>query len=85
MKVKEDFEKAYKKVSTTNQVLPLDILLSLYAYCKQTCIGNYYLIASKTDIREAFRLNVWSQLQGMTESDAMKNYIVLVNTYLNEE
>ena len=79
----KEFEKAYKISSITNIKLPPDIMLKFYAYYKQATKGNNYEEPSgDIKLRNAFKLNAWFQLNYLSEDDAKKEYIKLVNKYL---
>lgn len=79
----KEFEKAYEISSTTNIKLPPDIMLKFYAYYKQATKGNNYEEPSgDIKLRNAFKLNAWFQLNYLSEDDAKKEYIKLVNKYL---
>jgi acyl-CoA-binding protein len=78
-----EFEKAYKISSTTTLKLPPDVMLQLYAYYKQATKGtNYGKPSENVELRNAFKLNAWFQLNQISEDDAKKEYINLVNKYL---
>ncbi|MDP3312181.1 acyl-CoA-binding protein [Lutibacter sp.] len=78
-----EFEKAYLKVSNTLLKLPPDVMLKFYAYYKQATLGNNYEKSSGAiELRNAFKLNAWVQLSHISEEDAKKEYINLVNKYL---
>jgi len=77
------FEEAYKISSTTNLKLPPDVMLQLYAYYKQATKGsNYEQPSGNEELRNAFKLNAWFQLSQISEDEAKKEYINLVNKYL---
>jgi acyl-CoA-binding protein len=77
------FEEAYKASSNTNIKLPPDVMLQFYAYYKQATKGNNYEEPSgNIELRNAFKLNAWFQLNHLTEDEAKKVYINLVNKYL---
>ena len=77
------FEEAYKVSSNTNIKLPSDVMLQFYAYYKQATKGNNYEEPSgDIELRNAFKLNAWFQLSHLTENEAKKIYINLVNKYL---
>ena len=77
------FEEAYKVSSNTNIKLPSDVMLQFYAYYKQATKGNNYEEPSgNIELRNAFKLNAWFQLSHLTENEAKKIYINLVNKYL---
>ena len=75
------FEEAIIKVSKTEEKLPPDVLLRLYAYYKQAIKGdNFFYNSNDKDLRDAFKFNAWMQLKGMSEEQAKKEYIALVNS-----
>ena len=79
----KEFEAAYLKASTTDIKLPPDIMLQFYAYYKQATKGNNYENPSgDIELRNAFKLNAWFQLSHLSEKEAKKEYIKLVNRYL---
>ncbi|PKP14253.1 MAG: phosphatidylserine decarboxylase [Bacteroidetes bacterium HGW-Bacteroidetes-3] len=78
-----EFKEAYKISSTTTIKLPPDVMLQLYAYYKQATKGsNYEQPSGNVELRNAFKLNAWFQLSQLTEDEAKKEYINLVNKYL---
>ncbi len=80
----KEFEAAYLKASNTNIKLPPDIMLQFYAYYKQATKGNNYENPSgDVELRNDFKLNAWFQLSHLSEKEAKKEYIKLVNKYLN--
>jgi acyl-CoA-binding protein len=77
------FEEAYKIASETTIKLPPDIMLQFYAYYKQATKGNNYLQPTgNLELINAFKLNAWFQLNHLTEKEAKKAYIKLVNKHL---
>ena len=73
------FQKAYEVSSSMKEKLPPDIMLKLYAYYKQATKGNKYTKPSgDNEIRNAFKLNAWFQVNSMTEEEAKRRYIDLV-------
>ena len=82
-KIDIEFEKAYKISSTTTLKLPPDVMLQLYAYYKQATKGtNYRQPSENVELKNAFKLNAWFQLSQISEDEAKKEYIKLVNKYL---
>ncbi|MDD3722296.1 MAG: acyl-CoA-binding protein [Lutibacter sp.] len=78
-----EFEKAYKISSTTSLKLPPDVMLQLYAFYKQATKGtNYQQPSGNVALKNAFKLNAWFQLSQISEDEAKKEYIKLVNKYL---
>jgi acyl-CoA-binding protein len=79
------FEEAYKISSATSLKLPPDVMLQLYAYYKQATKGcNYEKPSGDVELRNAFKLNAWFQLGQISEDEAKKEYIKLVNKYLKD-
>ena len=73
------FQKAYQVSSSMKEKLPPDIMLKLYAYYKQATKGNKYTKPSgDNEVRNAFKLNAWFQVNSMTEEEAKIRYIKLV-------
>ena len=60
-------------------------MLKLYAYYKQALAGDNFSYDGKVDVRDAFKFNAWTQLNGMTQEDAKKQYIKLVKNILKEK
>lgn len=77
------FDEAYEFASKTSKKLPQDVMLQFYAYYKQATKGNNYEQPSgNVELRNAFKLHAWFQLNNLTEDEAKKEYIKLVNKYL---
>ena len=77
------FDEAYEVSSNTDIKLPPDVMLQFYAYYKQATKGNNYEKPSgNIELRNAFKLNAWFQLNYLTEDEAKKEYIKLENKYL---
>lgn len=77
------FNKAFKIAVDTDKKLPQDIQLQFYAYYKQATKGNNYVSPSgDVELRNAFKLNAWFQLKHLSEEEAKKEYIKLVNKHL---
>ena len=54
-------------------------MLQFYAYYKQATKGNNYEKPSgEVQLRNAFKLNAWFQVNMLTEEEAKKHYIHLV-------
>jgi diazepam-binding inhibitor (GABA receptor modulating acyl-CoA-binding protein) len=79
------FAKAFNELSKFDENLAPDIMLKLYAYYKQAVLGNTFCYGGEVDVRDAFKFNAWRQLNGMTQEDAKKQYIKLVNKILNNQ
>ena len=79
----KEFEEAFKKTSTTEEKFPPDVMLQFYAYYKQATKGNNYEEPSgEVQLRNAFKLNAWFQLNHLTGDEAKQEYINLVQKYL---
>ena len=77
------FNEAFQRISETEQSLPPDVLLRLYAYYKQATKANNLLYNSnENNLRSAFKFNARMQLQGMSEDEAKQEYINLTNQIL---
>jgi|TARA_B110000914_G_scaffold224518_1_gene242484 acyl-CoA-binding protein len=73
------FKKALKKTAKLEEVLAPDIMLKLYAYYKQAVVGDSFSYDREIDVIDAFKLNAWRQLNGMSQEEAKKQYIKLAN------
>ncbi|MHB0756777.1 acyl-CoA-binding protein [Polaribacter sp. M15] len=78
------FKVTFKKISELKKVLAPDVMLKLYAYYKQASYGNNFSFNGNLDVRSAFKLNAWIQLNGMSADEAKKEYIKLANTILKQ-
>lgn len=76
------FTEAFNKLSELEEVLAPDIMLKLYAFYKQAAIGDAFSYDGEVDVRDAFKFNAWTQLNGMTQEEAKKQYIKLVKNIL---
>ncbi len=78
-----EFNKAYEFACNTSIKLPPDVMLVFYAYYKQATRGNNYEQPSgNIQLRNSFKLNAWFQLSHLSENEAKKEYISLVNKHL---
>lgn len=76
------FEKAFKIASMMTEKLPPDIMLQFYAYYKQSTINTpFFLPSGDNEIKNAFKLNAWFQVNKLTPDEAKKKYIELVEKY----
>tara|TARA_B100000780_G_C21028751_1_gene412428 strand:- start:293 stop:568 length:276 start_codon:yes stop_codon:yes gene_type:complete len=76
------FKKYFNKLSDLEKTLPPDIMLKLYAYYKQSVAGNTFSYDGEIDVRDAFKFNAWTQLNGMSQENAKKQYIKLAKSIL---
>lgn len=75
-----EFDDAVARVNAHNEPFPADILLKLYAYYKKAT-NNYSRPNSKKAIINAFKTNALFQVKNITEDEAKRVYIELVNNY----
>lgn len=76
----KEFQEAVKEVNAHTQPFPADILLNLYAYYKKAT-NNYSKPTSKKSIINAFKTNALFQVENVTQDEAKRLYIDLVNKY----
>lgn len=76
----KQFKEAYKIASNVTKKLPPDVMLQLYAYYKQATIGDLSDVSLEhtENLRSAFKLNAWLQVQKTSSTEAKKKYIKLV-------
>lgn len=81
------FKEAFEKASNMEQdSLPQDVMLRIYAYYKQATFGSLSSINySNLDVRDAFKNNAWLQVSHITENEAKRHYIELINEILNNK
>ena len=85
-KLDRRFKKAFEIASAMTQKLPPDTMLKFYAYYKQATKGGEYTTPSgESQLRNAFKLNAWFQLNNLSEEKAKKNYIELVEDITNQK
>lgn len=77
------FKEAFKQISKLKEAVAPDIMLTLYAYYKQANFGSNLSFDGDIDVRNAFKLNAWMQLKGMSSNKAKEEYIELANKVLN--
>lgn len=78
------FQEAYEKASNMTESLPQDVMLRIYAYYKQATSGGeptqgYY---QNLDLRNAFKLNAWMQVQHLSTDEAKRLYINTINSLI---
>ena len=74
------FKEAVERVNEHMEPFPADTLLKLYAYYKKAT-NDYSKPKSKKAIINAFKTNALFQAKDITENEAKRNYIDLVNSY----
>jgi acyl-CoA-binding protein len=75
-----EFEEAVARVNGHKEPFPADTLLKLYAYYKKAT-NDYSKPKSKKDIINAFKTNALFQVEKISEDEAKRTYIDLVNNY----
>lgn len=85
-KLEAEFQAAYEKANQTTQVLPIDVMLQLYAYYKQATVqdGTATPLQDERDVRNAFKMNALLQVKGMSKTQAKQEYINLVNEHIQD-
>lgn len=78
------FHDAVKRVNTYTKPFPADTLLRLYAYYKKAT-NDYGRPNSSKAIINAFKTNALFQAKDITEDEAKRIYINLVNDYFLDE
>lgn len=76
----KEFQQAVDRVSTYTDPFPADTLLKLYAYYKKAT-NNYNRPRGKKAIINAFKTNALFQVKDISEDEAKREYINLVNNY----
>lgn len=80
--LEDQFLKVFNAISDMKQILAPDDMLKLYAFYKQAVVGDSDSYDDKIDLRDAFKFNAWTQLKGMSEKEAKKQYIKLAENIL---
>lgn len=80
--LEDQFLKVFNEISDMKQGLAPDEMLKLYAFYKQAIAGDTYSYDDEIDVRSAFKFNAWTQLKGMSEKEAKKQYIKLAENIL---
>ncbi len=75
-----EFQDAVDRVNAFTKPFPADILLNLYAYYKKAT-NNYSRPSSKKAIINAFKTNALFQVKNISQDEAKRLYIDLVNNY----
>lgn len=80
------FQKAYEITSSMTEKLPPDTMLKLYAYYKHATRGIHVVRPTgENNVRNAFKLNAIFQLNNITEEEAKKEYIKLVEKIIHHK
>ncbi|MAB49728.1 MULTISPECIES: acyl-CoA-binding protein [Winogradskyella] len=76
----KEFEDAVDRINAHTEPFPADFLLRLYAYYKKAT-NDYGRPSSRKPIINAFKTNALFQVQNISQDEAKKEYIDLVNKY----
>ena len=69
----------------TQESLPQDVQLRLYAFYKQATFGTLsYNHSQSYDLRNAFKTNAWIQISHLSIDEAKEQYIEIIN-FLSEK
>ncbi|BDB54979.1 MAG: hypothetical protein RLZZ529_1193 [Bacteroidota bacterium] len=69
----------------TQDSLPQDVQLRLYAFYKQATFGSAeYNQSENFDLRNAFKTNAWMQISHLSIEEAKENYIEIINSLLKK-
>ena len=75
-----EFKDAVSRINAKEGPFPADFLLRLYAYYKKAT-NNYGRPSSQKPIINAFKTNALFQIENISEDEAKRIYIDLVNNY----
>ena len=78
----KEFNRAFQLISELEEGLAPDTMLKLYAYYKQAVSGDIFSFDGEADVRNAFKFNAWTQLNGMSQDEAKQEYINLAREIL---
>lgn len=80
------FHKAFEIASAMTEKLPPDVMLQFYSYYKHATNKDTVVRPSGSDnVRNAFKLNAYFQMANISEEQAKKEYIGLVEKYTGEK
>ena len=80
------FEKAFEMASAMTKKLPPDIMLQFYSYYKHATTKDSAVIPSgDNSVRNAFKMNAYFQMGHISEDEAKKEYIRLVEKYTGKK
>ena len=74
------FREAVDRINAHHEPFPADTLLKLYAYYKKAT-NDYGRPNSRKPLINAFKTNALFQAQDITEDEAKRRYIELVDNY----
>lgn len=76
----KEFHEAVERINSHTEPFPADVLLKLYAYYKKAT-NDYGRPGSKKPLINAFKTNALFQAKDISQEEAMRKYIELVNSY----
>lgn len=75
-----EFNEAVERINNHTEPFPADLLLRLYAYFKKAT-NDYSGPGSRKPIINAFKTNALFQVKDVSQDEAKRVYIDLVNNY----
>ncbi len=82
------FDKAYKIASAMTKKLPPDVMLRFYAYYKQATSKSILTSpppSGDDNMKNAFKLNAWFQVNNLSVEEAKQKYIELVEEFSHKK
>jgi diazepam-binding inhibitor (GABA receptor modulating acyl-CoA-binding protein) len=80
------FIKAFEIASAMTEKLPSDVMLRFYAYYKHASSKDSFEQPSgNSEVRNAFKLNAWFQINNISVEESKQKYIELVEQYTNKK
>jgi len=82
------FEEAFENAQLIPQSsVPIDLQLILYGLYKQATSNesdSFYFRQDSQNLRSAFKLNAWMQVNHISPEEAKKQYIEIINKLMKE-
>lgn len=82
------FEEAFENAQLIPQSsVPIDLQLILYGLYKQATSNesdSFYFRQESQNLRSAFKLNAWMQVNHIAPEEAKKQYIEIINKLMKE-
>jgi acyl-CoA-binding protein len=83
------FDEAFKNAQLIEQSsVPIDLQLILYGLYKQATADDsdrfFFKQDSSQNLRSAFKLNAWMQVNNLSSEEAKKRYIEIINKLMRE-
>ena len=80
------FIKAFEIASAMTEKLPSDVMLRFYAYYKHaTSKDSFAQPSGNSEVRNAFKLNAWFQINSISVEESKQKYIELVEQYTDKK